>query len=95
MGRSTDSTRNSVSGSSVSNPQGEGVDEESRFTPAGNTIERAELSATEGDEERQRLIREAAYRRAEQRGFAPGEELDDWLAAEREIGEPRGDTALG
>lgn len=30
-------------------------------------------------------IAEAAYRRAEQRGFAPGGELDDWLAAEREF----------
>jgi len=29
-------------------------------------------------------IAEAAYRRAERRGFAPGGELDDWLAAERE-----------
>ncbi|HEY8507133.1 MAG TPA: DUF2934 domain-containing protein [Steroidobacteraceae bacterium] len=27
----------------------------------------------------------AAYFRAERRGFAPGHELDDWLAAEREI----------
>jgi hypothetical protein len=30
-------------------------------------------------------ISRAAYRRAEQRNFAPGRELDDWLAAEREI----------
>ena len=29
-------------------------------------------------------IAEAAYRRAARRGFAPGGELDDWLAAERE-----------
>lgn len=27
-------------------------------------------------------IAERAYRLAEQRGFAPGSELDDWLAAE-------------
>lgn len=26
-----------------------------------------------------------AYERAERRGFAPGHELDDWLAAEAEI----------
>jgi hypothetical protein len=32
-----------------------------------------------------RNIAEAAYYRAEQRGFVPGYELDDWLAAEREI----------
>ncbi len=32
-------------------------------------------------------IREAAYRKAEERGFAPGHELDDWLEAEREVDE--------
>lgn len=31
------------------------------------------------------LIATAAYYRAEQRGFAPGYELQDWLEAEREI----------
>ena len=36
-------------------------------------------------DERQQLIAEAAYLRAEQRGFAPGNELEDWVAAEREI----------
>lgn len=30
-------------------------------------------------------IAEAAYYRAEKRGFEPGHELDDWLAAEMEI----------
>lgn len=32
-----------------------------------------------------RMIAEAAYLRAEQRGFAGGHELDDWLDAETEI----------
>ena len=36
-------------------------------------------------EDRYRLIAEAAYYRAEQRGFTPGSELDDWLAAEIEV----------
>jgi hypothetical protein len=31
------------------------------------------------------LIATAAYYRAEQRGFAPGYEQEDWLAAEREV----------
>jgi hypothetical protein len=31
------------------------------------------------------LIAERAYFRAEKRGFVPGHELEDWLAAEREI----------
>ena len=36
-------------------------------------------------EERLRYIAEAAYYRAERRGFAPGGELDDWLEAEAEV----------
>ncbi len=36
-------------------------------------------------EERYQLIAAAAYRRAEQRDFAPGRELDDWLEAEAEV----------
>jgi hypothetical protein len=31
------------------------------------------------------LIAERAYFKAERRGFVPGYELDDWLAAEREV----------
>jgi hypothetical protein len=33
-------------------------------------------------------IAEIAYFKAEQRGFAPGHELDDWCAAEQEINIP-------
>lgn len=36
-------------------------------------------------QQRHQLIAEAAYRRAEQRGFEPGHELNDWLAAEAEV----------
>ena len=42
-----------------------------------------ELSA----EEIYRLIREAAYLKAEARNFAPGVELEDWLQAEKEVWE--------
>jgi hypothetical protein len=38
---------------------------------------------------RRGLIAQAAYYRAERRGFAPGHEAEDWLAAESEV-----DTAL-
>jgi hypothetical protein len=31
------------------------------------------------------MIAEAAYLRAEQRGFASGYELEDWLLAEHEV----------
>jgi hypothetical protein len=36
-------------------------------------------------EARRALIAEAAYLRAERRGFIPGHETDDWLAAEIEV----------
>lgn len=32
-----------------------------------------------------RMIREAAYLKAEARNFAPGVELQDWLEAEKEV----------
>ena len=38
-----------------------------------------------GGEHREARIRSAAYAAAERRGFVPGRELDDWLAAEQEI----------
>lgn len=36
-------------------------------------------------DERYHLVSEAAYFRAERRGFRPGNELDDWLEAEAEV----------
>lgn len=36
-------------------------------------------------EKRRALIAQAAYLRAERRGFTPGHEVEDWLAAEAEI----------
>ena len=36
-------------------------------------------------EELQKLISEAAYFRAKQRGFEPGHELEDWIQAEAEV----------
>ena len=38
-----------------------------------------------GLEQRAALIAEAAFFRAEKRGFAPGHETEDWLAAEAEV----------
>lgn len=37
------------------------------------------------EDEQRRLVAEAAYYRALERGFAPGCEMDDWLQAEAEI----------
>ncbi len=36
-------------------------------------------------EERWRMVATAAYHRAEKRSFQPGHEVEDWLAAEKEI----------
>jgi hypothetical protein len=36
-------------------------------------------------DELRKLISEAAYYRAKQRGFAPGHELEDWIQAEAEV----------
>lgn len=42
-------------------------------------------SGSVASEERTRLVAEAAYFKAAQRGFAGGGELEDWIAAEAEI----------
>jgi hypothetical protein len=61
-------------------------------TPSGNDavpqvtgamLERREIPSF--SESREARIAEAAYWRAERRGFTAGYELDDWLEAEREI----------
>jgi hypothetical protein len=54
----------------------------------GNEVTSHSIAAvTSRPEERHLRISVAAYRRAESRGFAPGGELEDWLAAEREVDE--------
>jgi hypothetical protein len=37
------------------------------------------------EQERRNMIARAAYFRAEKRNFAPGQEVDDWVAAEAEV----------
>ena len=46
-------------------------------------LERREIPSF--SESREARIAEAAYWRAERRGFGSGQELDDWLAAEKEV----------
>ena len=50
-------------------------------TAAGSKLSPAPRAA----DERIRLIAEAAYYRAEARGFTPGGEVEDWLQAETEV----------
>ena len=45
----------------------------------------ADGSTALSEEELQAMISRAAYLRAEKRGFEPGHEEEDWLAAEAEV----------
>jgi hypothetical protein len=47
--------------------------------------ERNDVATSLTPAERLRMIEQAAFFRAERRGFAPGHEFEDWLAAEAEI----------
>ena len=49
------------------------------------SVESQPAGAKTVPEQRQQLIAQAAYFIAERRGFAPGNELEDWLQAEAEI----------
>ena len=49
------------------------------------TRAKATIPMTVTAEERQNMIREAAYYRAEQRGFQGGSAEEDWLLAEQEV----------
>jgi hypothetical protein len=46
---------------------------------------KAPARVTVSDDVRRGMIAEGAYLRAERRGFAPGYEEEDWLAAEAEV----------
>jgi hypothetical protein len=51
----------------------------------GDAEDRPEAGPTLSAQEREKLIAQAAYFRAEKRGFAPGYELEDWVQAEAEV----------
>jgi len=48
-------------------------------------IMRSELSRFSGSDERHMMIERLAYQYAESRGFSPGHDVDDWLAAESQV----------
>jgi Protein of unknown function (DUF2934) len=56
-----------------------------RNTGVQALVEYASSTELPDEAARQAMISDAAYYRAQQRGFEPGHELDDWLAAEAEI----------
>lgn len=50
-------------------------------TPAAGSAARAAVS----EDARRAMVAQAAYLRAERRGFVGGDEVEDWLAAEAEV----------
>jgi hypothetical protein len=56
-----------------------------RKTSAAASVVSATFGQFVDPEYRAALIAEAAFFRAEKRGFSPGHEVQDWLAAESEV----------
>jgi len=50
-----------------------------------STESEASTRITVSEDARRAMIAQAAYLRAERRGFAGGDEVEDWLAAEAEV----------
>lgn len=57
-----------------------------RRAPAAKALP-ARIGSPVSREERWRMVAEAAYYRASRRNFAGGDEVADWLDAEREVDE--------
>jgi hypothetical protein len=53
--------------------------------PKTGLTPRANAQVDVSPDELRKLISEAAYYRAKQRGFTPGHELEDWIQAEAEV----------
>lgn len=53
--------------------------------PSAEPIAGAETQLEVPSRDRMRRVAEAAYYLAEHRGFAPGAEMEDWLAAEKQV----------
>jgi hypothetical protein len=66
------------------------MDDAARSSTSGDAAGAGAGSTRMSDEERQRRIAEAAYRKAQERGFAGDRQLDDWLDAEREHNQTQG-----
>jgi hypothetical protein len=64
-------------------------------TNSTNSTNSADGADGDGQERRRERISHLAYLRAEQRGFEPGNEVEDWLEAERQLNEEEGRGVLG
>lgn len=79
-GEALDDEHSAQSSTEAEADRSSGADESTQITR--RSLERREIPSFSDD--RAQRIAERAYWRAEQRGFTPGRELDDWLEAERE-----------
>jgi hypothetical protein len=71
-------------GKAASTASGRG-EKVARRPKQGNSNARPDAGSVISARERQILVAQAAYFRAEKRGFAPGGELQDWVEAEAEV----------
>jgi hypothetical protein len=77
-------TPNSATSNAGRKPDTTVSSKRARTTPvAGQMTGAADVAVS--DEARRSMISEAAYLRAERRGFIAGYEVEDWLVAEREL----------
>ena len=63
----------------VSKSKGNGLSRQAR------AADQPPSSSGSDDCRREQMIAEAAYYRAQQRGFEPGNEMSDWLQAEADV----------
>jgi hypothetical protein len=70
---------------SVASPSSEPTAESGHIDEPENAASPEELIGGQAAESRHAEIARAAYFLAEARGFEPGHELDDWIAAEQQI----------
>ena len=63
--------------------------------PAGGEAHQGNSQTEFTPEELGQMIATTAYYHAQQRGFAPGHELEDWLAAETEVRRAIGKRGAG
>ncbi len=59
--------------------------DEQKKVKKNDAYQEKSTAQTEDNEDDKIRIAEAAYYIAEKRGFVPSHEMDDWLAAEKEI----------
>lgn len=78
--RTTESARTADSA-----PATEKATQRRRTAPLKTDAAGASTAVTISESTRRTMIEQGAYLRAERRGFAPGGEVEDWLAAEAEV----------